>query len=136
MIRKDNLQDLLKAIGYKESFRSTLYEKRYDAFDCAIEGFELTKESLISIDRIDGDSYKYLLVIDGNSCSTRLKKQMKKMGDLKEEPVFNNVEIILSLNIDFSPITVEFKATYSINKAIVGKTNCVQNYTATYTYFE
>lgn len=37
MIRKDNLQDLLKAIGYNEGSRSTLYEKRYDAFDCAIE---------------------------------------------------------------------------------------------------
>ena len=37
MIRKENLEDMLKAIGYIRDAHKKIYEKRYAAFDCVIE---------------------------------------------------------------------------------------------------
>lgn len=37
MIRKDNLEEVLKTIGYIHSSKSKVYEKKYTQFDCAIE---------------------------------------------------------------------------------------------------
>lgn len=37
MIRKENLEDMLKVIGYVRDAHKKIYEKRYEAFDCAIE---------------------------------------------------------------------------------------------------
>lgn len=37
MIRKENLEAMIKAIGYIQSSRSKVFEKKYSQFDCAIE---------------------------------------------------------------------------------------------------
>lgn len=37
MIRKENLEAMIKAIGYIPSSRSKVFEKKYSQFDCAIE---------------------------------------------------------------------------------------------------
>ena len=37
MIRKENLEDMLKVIGYVKDAHKKIYEKRYAAFDCVIE---------------------------------------------------------------------------------------------------
>ena len=37
MIRKDNLEAMIKAIGYTQSSRTKVYEKKYAQFDCVIE---------------------------------------------------------------------------------------------------
>ena len=37
MIRKDNLEAMIKAIGYIQSSRTKVYEKKYTQFDCVIE---------------------------------------------------------------------------------------------------
>lgn len=37
MIRKENLEDVLKAIGYIRDAHKKIYEKHYAAFDCVIE---------------------------------------------------------------------------------------------------
>ena len=37
MIRKENLEDMLKVIGYVRDAHKKIYEKRYAAFDCVIE---------------------------------------------------------------------------------------------------
>lgn len=37
MIRKENLEATLKAIGYIQSTRTNVFEKKYAQFDCTIE---------------------------------------------------------------------------------------------------
>lgn len=37
MIRKENLEAMIKAIGYIHSSRSKVFEKKYAQFDCTIE---------------------------------------------------------------------------------------------------
>lgn len=37
MIRKGNLEAMIKAIGYIQSSRAKVYEKKYVQFDCVIE---------------------------------------------------------------------------------------------------
>ena len=37
MITKSNLEAVLKCLGYVNSNRKNVYEKRYEQFDCAIE---------------------------------------------------------------------------------------------------
>ena len=37
MIRKDNLEAMIKVIGYTKSSRTKVYEKKYAQFDCVIE---------------------------------------------------------------------------------------------------
>lgn len=37
MIRKENLEDMLKVIGYVRDAHKNIYEKRYTDFDCVIE---------------------------------------------------------------------------------------------------
>ena len=130
---KEKESDEYKEISYSE------YEDKYIVFpfSATIENLELTKESIISIEKIDDNSYKYHMVIDAeSSCSTKLKKQMKNVGGLKDYPTFTNIEITLLLNKDFSPIEVNFSSNYTVTKAIIGKINCKQNYTVTYSYYE
>ena len=37
MIRKENLEEMLKVIGYVRDAHKKIYEKRYADFDCVIE---------------------------------------------------------------------------------------------------
>ena len=37
MIRKDNLEEMIKSIGYVQTSRSQVFEKKYPQFDCSIE---------------------------------------------------------------------------------------------------
>ena len=37
MIRKENLEAMIKAIGYIQSSRAKVFEKKFSQFDCAIE---------------------------------------------------------------------------------------------------
>lgn len=63
MIRKENLEDMLKAIGYIRDAHKKIYEKRYAAFDCVIEvdftgrkmGFSRAYRA--SIDRVQGITF-------------------------------------------------------------------------------
>ena len=37
MIRKDNLESMLQAIGYIRGTKANVYEKRYSQYDCTIK---------------------------------------------------------------------------------------------------
>lgn len=37
MIRKENIEEMLKVIGYVRDAHKNIYEKRYTDFDCVIE---------------------------------------------------------------------------------------------------
>jgi type I restriction enzyme M protein len=37
MIRKDNLEEMIKSIGYVQTSRSQVFEKKYPQFNCSIE---------------------------------------------------------------------------------------------------
>lgn len=47
MIRKENLEATLKAIGYIQSTRTNVFEKKYAQFDCTIEVDLMTTVPLI-----------------------------------------------------------------------------------------
>ena len=81
-----------------DDFSNMTYEEfknKYGIFpyDYNIEGFQITKESLLSIEKLynkDGlNAYK--IVIDGEIGSRNLKHQMQEYGSLKSEPVFSYV---------------------------------------------
>ena len=60
MIKKENLEEMLKVIGYVRDAHKNIYEKRYAAFDCVIE-VDFTGSGSIRYpeDKVDITGYDY-----------------------------------------------------------------------------
>ena len=129
-------------IEYKEKEKDEFIEISYDdylamygylPYGYNLEGFDLSKDSIIEISKVED---KYHLVLNGEIGSNNVKIQMKKFGNLKDYPVFSKVEMDIKMKDEFSPIEIHFYAEYEVTLALLGKTKCVQDYIVTYTINE
>ena len=103
-------------------------------YEYGIEGFILSNESIISIEKISNDEYQYKLTINGEIGSERVKIQMKKFGGFTSDPVFNSLVFIINIEKDFKPITIDVMSNYDVDYPILGVMNCTQEYRVTYYY--
>ena len=61
---------------------------------------------------------------------------MKEFGNLSDYPSFSLVSIDITMKQDFTPISVHVYSEYEITHSFLGKTNCTQEYTVTYSINE
>ena len=123
----------------KDEFSDITYEeyvKKYGflPYGHNLEGYDITKDSIINIEKVE--DYKYHLVIDGDKGSNNVKIQMKEFGNLSDYPSFSLVSIDITMKQDFTPISVHVYSEYEITHSFLGKTNCTQEYTVTYSINE
>ena len=130
ILMKRKAKDDFSKISYEE------YESKYGLFPDGynIEGFEITRESLLSIEKVDSSEglYSYKIIIDGEVGSLGLKQKMKEFGSLSSLPTFSNVEMELSMKEDFTPVSINFIARYVVSYPLLGKMDCEQNYLVKY----
>ena len=132
-------------VRYRESekddfleYSLTEYERDYGylPYGYNLEGFILYEESIISVRKIEGESLKYEITLDGEIGSLGVKTQMKKYGGFSDDPMFYTVVITLEIKEDFTPITITLHSEYRIQYPVLGKMNCTQDYVVTFTYDE
>ena len=80
--------------------------------------------------------YKFEYVVDKQSGSAALKKQMKEFGGLSELPVFqNNSRLTLTVRKDWTPVSLVTEERYDISIAVLGSMSCSQTLTCEFTDF-
>jgi|GEM_PF-5076547 len=98
----------------------------------AIEGFVVNAETILSVEKLQTESnYSFKVRLDPDKSSAANKVQTKEFGGLGAEPVFKSVELVLTMDKYFNPITVELTTEYTIN--MLFDIDCVQHYIVTYT---
>lgn len=100
--------------------------------DVGLGGYVVNSETLRYAERVEGESLTYRFVLDGEKAGINAKKQMKEFGSLKSYPTFSSLELLLTIEEDWTPVSLVTKATYDIEVAVLGKTACTQSITATY----
>lgn len=123
---KDKEQNDFGDISYDE------YKSKYGFFpyDRLLEGFVLNEETIINVELIEQNKYK--ISIDGEQGGAYIKTQMKYFGGLSDYPTFSKVEITISIDNNFNPIEISLYEEYQVNKSILGKVNCIQDYVVVY----
>ena len=102
-------------------------------FDNSIEGY-LIKEGVTVTKEISDTDYKFKLMFDKEICTTNVKIEMRQFGGLDQDPSFiEDIEMLITVKQDLTPITLEFSSHYSAQKII--STDCHQKYTVTYSNF-
>lgn len=127
-------------VRYREDSSSEFIESRMDEYlnifgtlpyGYSIEGFVLSKESILSIEMKEINTYH--LVLDNVIGTNNVKIQMKKHGGLNDYPSFTLIEIDLVIEDDFSPVKIILHLEYDVNMNVLGKVSCVQDCVITYT---
>ncbi|MBO4667156.1 MAG: hypothetical protein J5666_03400 [Bacilli bacterium] len=130
-------------VSYRDSEKdefSSLSIEEYEAtygylpYGYYLEGFVLNKDSVLSVTKIEDN--KYELTLDGEVGGSHRKTQMIKYGSLNGTPTFISVKIIITINNDFTPVTVEVSCVYDVNYPVLGTTRCNEDYVASYYFNE
>ena len=102
-------------------------------FDNSIEGYLIKEGVTVTKETSDAD-YKFKLMFDKEICTTNVKIEMRQFGGLDQDPSFiEDIEMLITVKQDLTPITLEFSSHYSAQKII--STDCHQKYTVTYSNF-
>lgn len=127
---------LYKNKGEEEYSISSLkdYLDKYGTypFNNTIEGYKISKDSIVNItkEENDEDNYQFKLVFNVENATNNVRIQMKEFGQLDDYPVFDSVEIAITVKNDFTPIRLDLESKYTAKK--VTNSSCHQTYTVTY----
>ena len=105
-------------------------------FDNAIEGYTISENSITSIENISeqgAENYKFKIVFNTENCTNNVKIQMREFGGLDDYPVINKVEIVLTVQNNFTPISLDLESDYVAKKGM--ESSCHQAYTVTFSNF-
>ena len=97
-------------------------------FDNGIEGYKINKTTIKEVSKVDTNKFK--LVLDPEASTNNVKIQMREFGSLDAYPSFSKIEITMTVEDDFTPITLELESSYQATKIV--ETTCTQKYTVTY----
>lgn len=105
-------------------------------FDNGIEGYSISKGSVISVTRLESESdYKFKITFDKEKSTNNIKIQMKRFGDLDDYPSFNqNTTMEILMKDDYTPISLKLSLNYKVSKTF--PVNCQQDYVVTYSDFD
>ncbi len=103
--------------------------------DSAIGGYIFNAETItyaeLASDNGDGTlTYRY--VLDGETAGANAKLQMKEFGGLSGYPEFSSLTLLLTINEDWTPVSISTTAEYTITKSVLGEMSCTQNLTSVY----
>ena len=117
------------------SLRNYLNKYGIFPFGLSIEGYKVSRSSITSITKLpdEGDYYRFKIVFDKDKATNNVRIQMKALGDLTDYPVFSEIEMVLTIENDYTPIKIDFSAKYKSKKVV--ETSCHQQYTVTYSQF-
>lgn len=96
----------------------------------AIEGFTITEETVLSVEKNGDVPYSFIIKLDGEKAGAANKIQMKKYGDFTSYPKFKSVTLVVTMTNDFMPVSVELTSVYDVNYLF--DIECTQQYTVTY----
>ena len=115
------------------------YLDKYGAcpMDRALFSFMITEETILDIqkEKID-DCYHLTLTLDCEKSTNNCKIQMKEFGGLKDYPTFASIVVTVDMDEDFKPIKETSLTEYSVDVAVLGKTDCTQELIKLYTVGE
>ena len=97
----------------------------------SIEGFKATAETIISVEKVQTESnYCYKVRFDTETSADSVKVQAKEFGGLDDYPTFSLIELTLTMDNYFNPISVDLSTAYKAKLFL--ETDCVQHYVVTY----
>lgn len=103
--------------------------------DDTLGGIAVTRGSLRSVSGGQaGNShycYRVSLRPDGEDLNA-LRAQMQRFGGLEALPVFTLLELTLTVCDDWTPVSLETRAEYTVRLSLLGELRCVQTMTARY----
>lgn len=104
-------------------------------FDAAIEGYLISEDCITSVTRLSKDdtTYVFKVIFDNEKATNNVKIQMKKMGSLDELPSFDLIEMVFTINSDFTLQKIDLHSKYKAKKVLT--TNCEQTYTVIYSNY-
>lgn len=97
-------------------------------FDKGIEGYKINKNTIKEVTKVGTNKFK--LVLDPETSTNNVKIQMREFGSLDAYPSFSKIEITMTVEDDFAPISLELESSYKATKVV--QTSCTQKYTVTY----
>lgn len=102
-----------------------------EPFEIAVEGYRIDDKSIKAVTKLESETnYKFKVEFNVEEASKYVKVQMKQFGGLDEYPSIASVEMTITLQNDFTPLSLELTSYYSAKK--IASTDCTQNYTVTY----
>lgn len=102
-----------------------------EPFEIAMEGYRIDDKSIKAVTKLESETnYKFKVEFNVEEASKYVKVQMKQFGGLDEYPSIASVEMTITLQNDFTPLSLELTSYYSAKK--IASTDCTQNYTVIY----
>lgn len=100
-----------------------------------LEGLILSKESIKEVTLIEeNDNKEYKILFDNEYATVNIKKQMIKFGGLKSSPVFSEIYVTYQIKDDFTPLSLSFHSSYTVDFGGFKNVKCTQNYSSTFNY--
>ena len=135
------LRDASDAKNKKWKTNLTLYAiddyiKEYGVDQRELSNYILNDETIVSSELLscENNNYTFKYVLDTVKATPFYKINMIKMGDLKSSPVFNSCEIIITMNANFEPISIESIDNYNVAQFGL-KIKCTSHLTESFSAF-
>ena len=97
--------------------------------DKTISGHVFNHDSIryAVLEKAEGDTYTYKIVLDKDLAHALIVKQMKMVGGLDGYPVFTkDTEATLVIKKDFTPVSYSYHSSYNISIAVLGDVGCTE----------
>ena len=107
--------------------------------DKTISGHVFNHDSVryATLEKTEGDTYTYKIVLDKDTANALIVKQMKMLGGLDGYPVFTkDTEATLVIKKDFTPISYSYRSAYNISIAVLGEVGCNEENTVYFDNFD
>ena len=119
--------------GEFTQFDKKTYLEKYgvDPFGYTIEGFSLNEDAIKAVTKEESaEHYKFKIEFDTEKATNNMKIQMRQFGGLDDYPSFSYCSATLTLQDDFTPVSIDIESYYKAKKG--AETDCHQTYTVTY----
>ena len=127
-----NQESAAYASGTKDTYLATY---GVDPFAPTLAGFTIDEGHVLSVSRQpSSEGYAFKVSFDVDLSTAAVKVQMKRLGGLKDYPIFDRIDVTVTVEKDYTPISIEVDTEYWATKTVLFDitSHCHQNYTVTF----
>ena len=111
------------------------YQKiSYSDFQPLLLGFICNDTSILSATLVESkeDTYTIKYTFDPNESTAYIKKATKTGGDLKDYPEYINIQLVVTMKNDYTPVEIISDFTYNATKPLLGSGLVTQHAVTSY----